>query len=299
MKLSFALAAAGAVLAVVSSPLRADEGLPLPADHRAAIAVLESRVERIDRAEARLEQAEAKLVAEVKLLRSKGFNGILDGRRERSIYEIIWQFEYGPRVRALETRIAAIVSREAALQHREALARQGIDERKAAIVAEEQARIAAEQARIAEEQARAERASLDGRIEKAIETAKNAWRDDGIVNRNTGDHSWDGWCLALASMSWAEALGHDFEPIRRRSAYQAYLACRDAGLVRTEGDPPRGALVFWPAGPSGFGHVAISNGDGTVVSNYNRRVSPTGINEAAQISAFGTPIGWVHPADIK
>src|SRR5581483_8864041 len=39
--------------------------------------------------------------------------------------------------------------------------------------------------------------ALQARIDQAISNAANAWQPDGIVNRNTGDHTWVMWCLAL------------------------------------------------------------------------------------------------------
>jgi len=291
MRLSLALVAAGALAAATTS-LRADEGLPLPARRASSqprspeqdLAALDSQVRVLDQEGNTLEK-------ELHVLKSSGFSGALDGRHD-ALDELVWDVFTSPMMNRIQRQLAAVESSEAFLKGQAAVDQKKIDDAKAA---EEAARAKA----AAEAAAAAEQAALSQRIESAISNAKNAWRPDGIVNRNTGDHSWDMWCLALASTAWETALGHSFPPLDADTAYHAYLNCQNAGLIHPGADAPRGALVFWPAGASGDGHVAISNGDGTVVSNYNRNDAPTGINPAAPIENFGAPLGWVDPKDIK
>jgi hypothetical protein len=68
--------------------------------------------------------------------------------------------------------------------------------------------------------------------------------------------------------------------------YRTYL---NRGLVHA-GTGPVGALVFWPNAAGGTGHVALSLGDGRVVTtngyDTNRKV-----NSIRPASYFGTPPG--------
>ena len=272
-----------------------DDGLPPPPPRKMVdaapappppapptVAGLESRIDV-------LEHERASLEVQIRRLKSPGFVGVLLGKHEAVELDEIFgdeiQKDLQPAARAeiasLESKVAVVASKETATK---------------AALADLQAKQAAAAAAA---QAAAAEAAFQQTVNQAVGDAANAWQPNGIVNANTGTHDWDMYCLALASTAWKTALGHDVPDFDADSAYHSYLKCAADGLVHTGGTPPRGAVVFWPAGDSGFGHVAISNGDGTVVSNYNRAAAPTGINPSAAISDFGDPIGWVDPHDLK
>lgn len=305
MRLSLALAAAGA-LAALTVPAAADDGIPVP-ERRARTPVVrqlspEENLAALNSQSAMLARREAALQKKLRVLKTVGLRGALAGEHD-PLGQLVWDVFTKQVAHRLKGEIAAIETTEAFIAGQEAVARKQIDDAKAAAlakrIADEAAAEAERQKAAAEEAARQEQAALAKRIDDAVNSAKDAWKSDGIVNRNTGDHSWDMWCLALASTAWETAVGHAIPVLEHDSAFHAYQACANAGLIHEGADAPRGALVFWPAGPTGFGHVAISNGDGTVVSNYNRSDSPTGINPAAPIANFGPPIGWVDPKDLK
>ncbi|HZV00259.1 MAG TPA: CHAP domain-containing protein [Planctomycetota bacterium] len=274
-----------------------EEGLPPPTKKTKAqaappdaaptapptVAELQSQVEVFD-------QERASLEVRIRKLESPGFVGILEGKHGASVLEDIFGEEEIKD--ALEPvarhEIATLESRVAVLGRKETATR--------ALLADLQAKQAAAAAAA---QAAAQEAAFQQTVNQAISNAANAWQPNGIVNANTGNHDWDMYCLALAATAWKTALGHDVPDFDADSAYHSYLKFAADGLVHTGGTPPRGAVVFWPAGASGFGHVAISNGDGTVVSNYTRSVVSDGINPSAAITDFGDPIGWVDPHDLK
>jgi len=63
--------------------------------------------------------------------------------------------------------------------------------------------------------------------------------------------------------------------------------------VTATGVPPRGALVFWRTGWAG--HVALSLGDGTVISTDYPHAGVMGRATLAQIDAWGPRLGWSAP----
>lgn len=68
--------------------------------------------------------------------------------------------------------------------------------------------------------------------------------------------NWHGWCLVFVH----DAFG---VPARYPSAAAAWI---NAAHKHPETDPhkiPRGVPVFWAGGSHGYGHVAVSRGDGT------------------------------------
>lgn len=95
------------------------------------------------------------------------------------------------------------------------------------------------------------------------------------TNGDLGDwnHPWDGWCDNFV----AHAYG------RSASGYATAIAhfndLRNRGLIRTDTNPPAGALVFYAAAPinGGAGHVMLSEGNGSYISTAAtiRRVSFT------------------------
>lgn len=69
-----------------------------------------------------------------------------------------------------------------------------------------------------------------------------------------------GWCLKFV----ANAYG--FTGAGYQSAWYNYTVFKRWNMVATSGAPPRGALVWYGPGPLAQGHVAISLGDGRIVS---------------------------------
>lgn len=122
----------------------------------------------------------------------------------------------------------------------------------------------------------------------------------GTRNASDKDGSWGGWCLRLVNVAFAKA-GRPLKELQTSCAKEAFLAFEREGIVEKSGAPPRGAIVFWSwvgtvdGVTKDWGHVALSNGDGTVIST----LLSGGIDPGAPLARFGTPLGWVLPPASK
>jgi LysM repeat protein len=145
--------------------------------------------------------------------------------------------------------------------------------------------------------------------EKALEAEKSGT----LRNPNMPDDptNFGKWCRALVRQAFKKATGRDIPELSTGgTAWASYLAFKAEGLVQTGGTPPKGAIVFWspaergrlaPGSPGAkAGHIAISNGDGTVASNVRRGNASDmkdgkedGIGLNVPIDHFGNPAGWV------
>lgn len=101
---------------------------------------------------------------------------------------------------------------------------------------------------------------------------------------------WSGKCLRFVMVIYRHngrdtSLGTD-----ARSEYRQRLR---HGQVHTEWPPPRGAEVFWPSVGT-FGHVAISDGGGTVVTTEGSFADHTQIDRRSIRSIPGYA-GWALP----
>ena len=55
-------------------------------------------------------------------------------------------------------------------------------------------------------------------------------------------------------------------PLGAASAAAAAAKVRSAGKLHADGHPPRGAIVLWTGGSHGYGHAALSLGDGQILT---------------------------------
>jgi CHAP domain len=122
--------------------------------------------------------------------------------------------------------------------------------------------------------------------EKAIAYAENPG-----INPNTGTNDWAYWCLALVNQAYG---GGTDGMLRAETATGAFNNYQNAGRIQTEGDPPRGALVFFDyQGKDGvdYGHVGISLGDGTYIGT-----TTDGTNTGVRSINGSLPYkGWAIP----
>jgi hypothetical protein len=120
--------------------------------------------------------------------------------------------------------------------------------------------------------------------------------------------SWAGYCLTFVSSAYLDVMGVSVSPINRTNATNMYTTYKNAGLVKTTWStkagsssvPPRGAFVFYPS--PGFpwsqpeGHIAISLGDGYVVSargtTYNPYIQKQKYNNTSVLPGYK---GWAFP----
>ena len=100
-----------------------------------------------------------------------------------------------------------------------------------------------------------------------------------------------GLCLRFVYDAW-RAAGVDIG----RSASAASWAGAHRAQLRTDGTPPKGALVFW-WGTAGYpdGHVALSQGDGTAVSTDERSFHSVHVMSIADRSKTRPYAGWYLP----
>lgn len=102
------------------------------------------------------------------------------------------------------------------------------------------------------------------------------------------ESEWSGDCLFFVRYMYQRA-GVDIGQFPTAGdAYKAYAKVAVKG-----GEPPRGAVVFWPHAAGGIGHVAISLGDGTVVTTQGMDGSRLP-NAIRPISSFDTAY-WMMP----
>lgn len=105
----------------------------------------------------------------------------------------------------------------------------------------------------------------------------------------TPDGMWSGWCELFVERAYGTSG-------RYPSAQANFNAQRAAGRVRTDTNPPAGALVFYAWGS--YGHVGVSLGGGQVISTQGfstplpvRQHTVTGIN-LQYLGWAAAPTSW-------
>ncbi|MBI3182322.1 MAG: peptidoglycan-binding protein [Myxococcales bacterium] len=99
--------------------------------------------------------------------------------------------------------------------------------------------------------------------------------------------SWHYWCLGLVNRAY-QAAGNDRAMLHKPRAIDSYYAYKNAGLVQSGGNPPRGALVFFSWGD--YGHIGISLGDGTYIGTLT-----SGPQTGVRPIQASTYLGWAYP----
>jgi cell wall-associated NlpC family hydrolase len=99
-----------------------------------------------------------------------------------------------------------------------------------------------------------------------------------------GVHRDSGYCLRFVDLAYGRSSGP-------ASAYLVWTRSPSA-LHRTSGMPPRGAVVVWSSAiGGGHGHIAISLGDGRMVSTTSGAVSILPIKGFSDSAYYG----WMPP----
>jgi cell wall-associated NlpC family hydrolase len=99
-----------------------------------------------------------------------------------------------------------------------------------------------------------------------------------------GVHRDAGYCLRFVDLAYGRSSGPP-------SAYMVWTGS-PAGLHHTSGMPPRGALVVWSSAIGrGHGHIAISLGDGRMVSTTSGAVAILPIRGFSDSAYYG----WMPP----
>jgi hypothetical protein len=107
---------------------------------------------------------------------------------------------------------------------------------------------------------------------------------------------WNGECISFAALAWLSTGAT--HRIYFANAIDSYYKYRSRGLVHTSGTPPRGALVYWHSysGGKDYGHVAVSLGNGRVVTTGGYDAQNVRQMQAITDKAiWAGSVGWVMP----
>lgn len=120
---------------------------------------------------------------------------------------------------------------------------------------------------------------------------KATWRGNPLRfaarEHRKASRDWTGWCLVFARSCYGVAA-------RYPSAAAAWRAAEHKHPTTDPRTIPRGAPVWWLGGSGGFGHVAISTGDGWCWSTDLRRrgqVDKVPIDDVARLWGLQL-VGW-------
>lgn len=121
------------------------------------------------------------------------------------------------------------------------------------------------------------------RAQKAVDWAVS---QIGSVNSAELHHAWSGWCEAFVEIAYGTR--HHYT-----SGLADFRAQKAAGRIHTDANPPAGALVFYGGGRDG--HVALSMGNGMVVTTWGYVGQHYAIREM-KVLGFSNPYyGWAYP----
>ena len=100
---------------------------------------------------------------------------------------------------------------------------------------------------------------------------------------------WSGWCLVFVRSCFGVSALYS-------SATQAWQQAKYRHPTTDAASIPRGVPVFWTGGSHGFGHIALSRGDGTCWTTDFVRAGQV---DVARIDAIGpgwglTLVGWTE-----
>jgi cell wall-associated NlpC family hydrolase len=108
-----------------------------------------------------------------------------------------------------------------------------------------------------------------------------------------GSSNWDNYCLKFATDAYRNA-GVDIRAMAGDNSSALSYWNTYSGAKYTDANPPAGALVFWNADSyNQYGHVAISLGDGTAISSYERSTHGVHIFSIAERNATKPYLGYV------
>jgi hypothetical protein len=112
------------------------------------------------------------------------------------------------------------------------------------------------------------------------------------VSRGHTYGDWSGDCIGFAVLAW-DAAG---SVLPRGNAIDVFRHYRDGGRIRTDRNPPRGALVFWNAvsGGQNYGHAEVSLGNGRSIGTQGW----DGQRLPVSIATIGASdyLGWAMPS---
>lgn len=138
---------------------------------------------------------------------------------------------------------------------------------------------------------------LQGGCATAAPSTTAADRAVEWAEARVGQTSYEYLCLAFVHDAWSAGAGRD---IGRAPAAYDYWTAHPAAQHRGDRNPPRGALVFfsWTGTADGqyrnWGHVALSRGDGTLVTSRERGTRAIHTMHIGDWPA-SSYLGWIAP----
>jgi hypothetical protein len=109
-------------------------------------------------------------------------------------------------------------------------------------------------------------------------------------NNMAADGNWYFWCLGLVNKAY-QAAGRNIPELQAGTAKQAYQDYLSQGRIRTDGIPPKGAVVFYDSFQD-FGHIGISTGDGRIANTFESGNPQTGYRGLHDLPNY---LGWALP----
>lgn len=120
--------------------------------------------------------------------------------------------------------------------------------------------------------------AISSREQRAVDWAKSQ-----IGQTSYGGHIWSGWCELFVEQAFNTSGKYG-------SAAANYNAKKAAGQIRTDTNPPAGALVFYSWGS--FGHAGLSIGGGQVISTQGDGSLALPVRQHGVTSIGLTYLGW-------
>ena len=119
--------------------------------------------------------------------------------------------------------------------------------------------------------------------------AAASWAKSQLGSTYSGHygHYWSGWCEQFAEQ--AEGFKFTFT-----SALVDYQTEANAGRIHTDANPPVGALVFYGGG-GGYGHVAVSIGNGQEIGTVGYLYDRYAIRQYPVTGYVSNYLGWAKP----
>lgn len=113
--------------------------------------------------------------------------------------------------------------------------------------------------------------------------------------RSSDPNAWDGWCLAFVGTAY----GRKIPELRAPSAIQSYYNFKNAGKIRTDRNPPAGAVMFTnKTSTNPYGHIFIAtgekaaNGEPIVVSTSSYNIKKFTLSQMVGNLQY---LGWAMP----
>ncbi|MBX3167976.1 MAG: glucosaminidase domain-containing protein [Candidatus Eremiobacteraeota bacterium] len=121
--------------------------------------------------------------------------------------------------------------------------------------------------------------------------ARNYGVDSPKINPGRGNTDWYYYCLGWTNQAFQDQ-GKVIPELQQEDAAHAYQAALANGKVQT-GNPPPGAIVFFPDAANGLGHIGIMNEDGTYRGTVPASENPRTIGDRELKNA--DQVAWMYP----